>query len=254
MADEKESEMDLGLAGKRAVVAGASAGLGLGCARALAAEGVTVAIGSRSEERITAAAQTIEGATGLVADVSTVDGAVDFVNRGIDALGGIDILIANAGGPAPGTFATTDLGAYEGALHLNLLSTVAMVHTAVPHLQEQGWGRIVAITSLSVRQPMANLILSNTARAGVTGFLKTVATEVAKDGITVNSLQPGVHATDRLIGLGTDLDAIAAGVPTRSIGDADDFGKVAAFLCSDAAKFITGSAIALDGGANAALQ
>jgi len=246
--------MDLGLEGKRAVVAGASAGLGLGCARALAAEGARVVIGSRSDERISAAAETIDGATGLVADVGSVDGAVDFVRRGVEALGGIDILIANAGGPPPGNFASTDLEAYEGAIQLNLLSTVAMVHTAVPHMREQGWGRIVAITSLSVRQPMANLILSNTARAGVTGFLKTVATEVGRDGITVNSLQPGVHATDRLIGLGTDLETIAAGVPTRSIGSADDFGQVAAFLCSDAAKFITGTALALDGGAYGGLQ
>ncbi len=246
--------MDLGLKGKRAVVAGASAGLGLGCATALAAEGASVVIGSRTEERIAAAAETIDGAVGLVADVSTVDGAVDFVTRGMEALGGIDILIANAGGPPPGNFASTDLGAYEGALHLNLLSTVAMVHTAMPAMQAQGWGRVVAITSLSVRQPMANLILSNTARAGVTGFLKTVATEVAKDGITVNSLQPGVHATERLLGMGADPEAIAASVPARAIGEADDFGKVAAFLCSDAAKFITGSALALDGGANAALQ
>ena len=189
-----------------------------------------------------------------MADVSTVEGAVDFVNRGVEALGGIDILIANAGGPPPGNFATTDLEAYEGALHLNLLSTVGMVHTAIPHMQEQGWGRIVAITSLSVRQPMANLILSNTARAGVTGFLKTVATEVARDGITVNSLQPGLHATERLLGLGADPEQLAQGVPSKTIGTAEDFGKVAAFLCSDAAKFITGSALALDGGANAALQ
>ena len=246
--------MDLGLTGKRAVVAGASSGLGLGCAQALAAEGVSVVIGSRSQERIDAAAATIDGAVGLVADVSTVEGASDFVTQGAEALGGIDILIANAGGPPMGNFASTDLGAYEGALRLNLLSTVAMVHTAVPHMQEQGWGRIVAITSLSVRQPMGNLILSNTARAGVTGFLKTVATEVAPHGITVNSLQPGLHATDRLKGLGTDLDAAAAALPTRSFGTAEDFGKVATFLCSDAAKFITGSALALDGGAYAGLQ
>ncbi len=246
--------MDLGLQGKRAVVAGASAGLGLGCARALASEGARVVIGSRSDERISAAAATIDGAVGLVGDVSTVEGSVDFVTRGMEALGGIDILIANAGGPPPGNFASTDLEAYEGALHLNLLSTVAMVHTAVPAMQEQGWGRIVAITSLSVRQPMANLILSNTARAGVTGFLKTVSTEVAKHGITVNSLQPGVHATDRLLGMGADVDQIAAGVPARQVGTADDFGQVAAFLCSDAAKFITGAALPLDGGAYGGLQ
>lgn len=246
--------MDLGLAGKRAVVAGASSGLGLGCAQALAAEGAKVVIGSRSEERITAAADTMDGAIGLVADVSITDGAVDFVERGREALGGIDILVANAGGPPPGNFASTELDAYAKAVDLNLLSTVAMVHTAIPAMQEQGWGRIVAITSLSVRQPMANLILSNTARAGVTGFLKTVATEVGRHGITVNSLQPGLHATERLIGLGTDLEAAAASTPTRSIGTAEDFGRVAAFLCSDAAKFITGTALAVDGGANGGLQ
>ena len=115
-------------------------------------------------------------------------------------------------------------------------------------------GRVVAITSISVRQPLGNLILSNTARAGVTGFLKTVATEVGKDGVTVNSLQPGSHKTARLMGAGFDLESAANAIPTRSIGDPADFGKIAAFLCSDAAKFITGSSIAVDGGAYAGLQ
>lgn len=246
--------MDLQLAGKRALVAGASAGLGLGCAKALAAEGATVAIGSRDRERIDAAAATIDGAIGLVGDVSTTEGAVRFVEDGAEALGGIDILIANAGGPPIGTFASTDLDAYAKAVDLSLLSTVAMVHTVVPMMSEQGWGRIVAITSLSVRQPMANIILSNTARAGLTGFLKTVATEIAATGITVNTLQPGSHRTARLVGTGADLDAVAARTPTGTIGDADDFGRIAAFLCSDAAKFITGASIPVDGGANAGLQ
>jgi 3-oxoacyl-[acyl-carrier protein] reductase len=246
--------MDLGIAGKRAVIAGASAGLGLGCAQALAAEGVKVAIGSRDADRIEAAAATMDGAVGVVGDVSTTDGAVGFVNDAVEALGGIDILIANAGGPPVGNFDSTALDAYADALNLNLLSTVAMVHTAIPHLKQEGWGRIVAITSISVRQPMGNLILSNTARAGVTGFLKTVATEVGRDGITVNSLQPGSHKTARLMGAGFDLEAAAKGTPTRTIGTPEDFGKVAAFLCSDAAKFITGSSIAVDGGAYAGLQ
>ena len=246
--------MDLGIAGKRAVIAGASAGLGLGCAQALAAEGVSVAIGSRDRERIDAAAATMDGAIGIVGDVSTTDGAVGFVNDAAEALGGIDILIANAGGPPVGNFASTELDAYAEAVNLNLLSTVAMVHTAIPLMKPNGWGRIVAITSLSVRQPMANLILSNTARAGVTGFLKTVATEVGKDGITVNSLQPGSHKTARLMGAGFDLEAAAKASPTRALGSAEDFGKVAAFLCSDAAKFITGSSLAVDGGAYGGLQ
>lgn len=250
--------MDLGLAGKRALVAGASTGLGFGCAKALAAEGATVAIGSRSSERIEAAAAELNG-TGpsqpvipVVGDVSTMDGAVSFVNDGIEALGGIDILIANAGGPPPGTFESTDLEAYAEAVNLSLMSTIGMVHTAVPHMKQQGWGRIVAITSISVRQPIGQLILSNTARAGVTGFLKTVATEIAPHGITVNSMQPGSHATDRLKAI-MDLEATAKATPTRTLGDADDFGKIAAFLCSDATKFVTGSAIAVDGGSYAGL-
>jgi 3-oxoacyl-[acyl-carrier protein] reductase len=241
--------MELGLQGRKAAVAGASAGLGLACARALAAEGVTVAIASRDRARIEAAAAQIPGAVPLVADVSTPAGATGFVEAAIDALGQVDILVANAGGPPPGTFATTPLEAYGQALDLNLLSTVAMCQTAVPPMQQRGWGRVVAITSISVRQPIANLILSNTARAGVTGFLKTMATEVAPDGVTVNSLQPGLHLTDRLRQLGRDEEALAASVPTRRVGDPEDFGRVAAFLCSDSARFITGAAIPLDGGA-----
>ncbi len=246
--------MDLQLAGKKAVVAGASAGLGLGCAKALAAEGATVAIGSRDRERIDAAAATIDGAIGIVGDVSTTAGASGFVTDAAEALGGIDILIANAGGPPVGNFESTDLEAYAEAVNLNLLSTVAMVHAAVPMMKETGWGRIIAITSISVRQPMGNLILSNTARAGVTGFLKTVATEVARHGITVNTLQPGSHKTARLIGTGADLEAAAKANPSKMIGDADDFGKIAAFLCSDAAKFVTGASLPIDGGAYAGLQ
>ena len=246
--------MDLGLEGRRAAVAGASAGLGLACARALAAEGVRVAMASRHRDRIEAAAASVPGSVALVADVSGAGGATGFVEDAIDALGGVDILIANAGGPPPGTFASTSLDAYVAALSLNLLSTVAMCQAAVPAMQERGWGRVVAITSLSVRQPIANLILSNTARAGVTGFLKTLATEVAPDGVTVNSLQPGLHLTDRMKDLGRDADAMAATIPVRRVGDPDDFGRVAAFLCSDSARFLTGSAIALDGGAYGGLQ
>lgn len=241
--------MDLGLQGKRAAVAGASAGLGLACAQALAAEGVTVAMASRDRARIEAAAGDIPGAVPLVADVSSVEGATGFVEAAIDALGQVDILVANAGGPPAGTFASTPLDAYSTALDLNLLSTVAMCRAAVPPMQHRGWGRVVAITSLSVRQPIANLILSNTARAGVTGFLKTLATEVAPDGVTVNSLQPGLHLTDRLRQLGRDEEALAATIPTRRVGDPGDFGRVAAFLCSDSARFITGAALPLDGGA-----
>ncbi len=246
--------MDLGLDGKRVIVAGASAGLGLGCAKALAAEGAIVAMGSRTEGRITSAAAEVPHSIPIVGDVSTPDGAVKFINTAIEALGGVDILITNAGGPPPGNFASTDIDAYPTAIDLNLMSVVAMCKTAVPHMQKQGWGRVVAITSLSVRQPMAQLILSNTARAGATAFLKTLATEVAADGITVNSVQPGLHLTARLAGLAASPDELAASVPAKMLGDPTDFGKVATFLCSDAAKFVTGVAIPVDGGAASGLQ
>jgi 3-oxoacyl-[acyl-carrier protein] reductase len=176
------------------------------------------------------------------------------VEEATEALGGLDILVANAGGPPPGTFASTPEDAYGPALELNLLSTVGMCRAAVPAMQAQGWGRVVAITSISVRQPIAELILSNTARAGVTGFLKTLALEVAADGVTVNSVQPGLHATDRLTRLhGGDVSGAAAGVPAGVVGRPEDFGAVCAFLCSDHARFLTGAAIPVDGGAYRAL-
>lgn len=248
--------MDLGLNGRRALVTGASSGLGLACAQALAAEGVAVAIASRSAERLTDAAATIDGdVVEIVSDVSSTAAVGELITEAESRLGGIDILIANAGGPPPGDFASTDLDAYETALHLNLLSTVAMCKAAVPSMQARGWGRVVAITSISVREPIGQLILSNTARAGVTGFLKTLAREVAGDGVTVNSMQPGMHATARLHSLhGEDLSAIAATVPAGEVGRPEDFGAVAAFLCSDHARFITGAALPLDGGAAHGLQ
>lgn len=247
--------MDLRLSGRRALVTGASSGLGLGCARALAAEGAAVAMVSRSSEKLAAAAQSVEGDPALlVADLSVPEEIGPMLARAEELLGGIDILVANAGGPPPGDFAGTDTAAYPAALQLNLLSTVAMCKGTIPAMQERGWGRVVAITSMSVREPMATLILSNTARAGLTAFLKTAATEVAPDGVTVNSLQPGLHATPRLDALYDDLDAIAAGVPARRMGDPDDFGAFCAFLCSDAARFVTGVAIPVDGGAGHGLQ
>ena len=251
--------MDLGIAGRCAAVAGASGGLGLGCAQALAADGVRVVLCGRDAARAEAAAHDIRDAggdaVGLAADVSTVDGAAGFVARAIDALGRLDIVVANAGGPPAGTFASTDVDAYLPALELNLLSTVAMCKAAVPAMVERGWGRIVAITSLTVRQPAASLILSNTSRAGATGFLKTLAREVAPHGVTVNSVQPGSHDTDRLRELhGGDLAGAAAGIPAGTVGDPADFGAAVAFLCSERARFVTGVALPVDGGSFAGLQ
>lgn len=251
--------MDLGIDGRRAAVAAGSAGLGLASARALAAGGVRVALCGRDADRAEAAAASIRAdggdAVALVADVSTTDGATGFVTEAEAALGGVDILVANAGGPPPGNFASTDLAAYLPALQLNLLSTVALCTAAVPAMAERGWGRVVAITSATVREPSPQLILSNTARAGATGFLKTLATEVASRGITVNSVQPGLHATDRLAQLyGGDLSEAGRQVPVGAVGDPADFGAVVAFLCSVHARFVTGVALPVDGGATRGRQ
>ncbi len=248
--------MDLGIRGRTAAVAAASAGLGFASAAALAAEGVRVAICGRDGARVDDAAARIgNGAVGLVADVGTTDGAARFVDESIDALGHVDILVTNAGGPPAGTFSSTALDAYEPALALNLLSVVAMCKAAVPAMQARRWGRVVAITSISVRQPIDTLILSNTARTGATGFLKTLAREVASDGVTVNSVQPGLHATDRLAALhGGDPSRAAADIPAGVVGRPEDFGAVVAFLCSDHARFLTGAAVHVDGGAYAGLQ
>ena len=241
--------MDLGINGRRAAVAAASAGLGFASTKALADEGARVAICGRHRDRLEQAAARIgPNAIPLVADVSTPDGAADFVAAARDTLGGVDILVTNAGGPPGGNFAQTPVDAYPSALDLNLMSVVSMCKAAVPAMQEQHWGRIVAITSLSVRQPMAQLILSNTARAGATAFLKTLAGEVAADGITVNSVQPGLHLTDRLQEIYVD------GLPDRPMGDPGDFGQVVAFLCGEPAKFVTGAAVNVDGGDYAGLM
>jgi 3-oxoacyl-[acyl-carrier protein] reductase len=248
--------MDLGISGRTAAVAAASSGLGLASARALANEGVRVAICGRDKGRIEEAAAAMgHDVVPLVADVSKPTGAMGFIGDAIGALGQVDILIPNAGGPPPGTFASTAVDAYADALDLNLMSVVAMCKTAVPAMQARGWGRVVAITSISVRQPIGTLILSNTARAGATAFLKTLATEVASDGVTVNSVQPGLHATNRLLALhGGDPGAVAAGIPAKIVGDPDDFGAIVAFLCSEHAKFVTGAALQIDGGSYAGLQ
>jgi 3-oxoacyl-[acyl-carrier protein] reductase len=242
--------VDLGIGGKRAAVAAASKGLGFAVAQALVEEGVDVAMCSRSRDAIEAAARTIgDGAVPLVADVGTIAGARAFVADAREALGGGDILVCNAGGPPAGTFASTDVEEYARAFELNCVSAIAMCKEAVPAMQARGWGRVLAITSIAVRQPIGTLILSNTARLGLTGFLKTLALEVARDGVTVNSIQPGYHATERIRGLhGDDEGSLVAGVPAGRLGNAADFGHVAAFLCSEPANFVTGTGVLVDGG------
>ena len=243
--------MDLGLKGKRAAVAAGTAGLGLGTAVALAEAGCEVVVCGRSEDRLASALTTIgHGARGFVCDVSTDVGGREFAERAIDTLGGVDILVANGGGPPPGGFASTDESLYLEALQKNLLSIVAMCGVVIPAMRERRWGRVLAITSSTVRQPSPTLILSNTARAGVTAYLKTVSREVAGDGVTVNTIQPGIHLTDRITQLaGPNPDAKSMGIPAGFIGDPGDFGRIGAFMCSESAKFMTGVNVHVDGGA-----
>ena len=215
--------------------------MGFGIADALAAEGVKVAICGRNRETIDAAAVAIgRGSVPVVADVSHVEGAAGFVRDARAALGGIDILVLNAGGPPAGDFAHTTVEQYLAAFELNCRGAIAMCYEAVPAMRERGWGRVVAITSIAVRQPIPNLILSNTARAGLTGFLRTLA---------VNSLLPGLHATERIAALHGSGGDPAAGVPAGVIGDPGDFGRIGAFVCSEHARYMTGTAIQVDGGA-----
>jgi 3-oxoacyl-[acyl-carrier protein] reductase len=229
--------------------------LGFGVAKALAAEGVRVAICGRDRERMQAAAQVIgSGAVPLVADVSTASGGREFVHAAAEALGGIDILVPNAGGPPAGGAADTAVEAFRDALELNVLSTIAMCQAALPGMRAQRWGRIVAITSITARQPMDNMALSNTSRPAVTGYLKTLALEVAPYGITVNSVQPGMHRTTRLTHLGTDADPAASGIRTGRFGDPDDFGALVAMLCSEQARYAVGVHLPLDGGSFIGLQ
>jgi 3-oxoacyl-[acyl-carrier protein] reductase len=246
--------VDLGIAGRRAAVAAASKGLGFGVAQALVDEGAHVAICGRERDTIEAAAARLgHGTAAIVADVSTPEGASGFVRDARAALGGVDILVTNAGGPPPGDFEHTTLEQYADAFELNCRSAIAMCYEVVPEMRAQHWGRIVAITSIAVKQPIGTLILSNTARAGLTGFLKTLAREIAADGVTVNSLLPGLHATERVAALHGEGGDPAAGVPAGRIGDPSDFGRFAAYLCSEHAGYVTGTAIQVDGGAYAGL-
>lgn len=245
--------MDLGIEGKKAAVAASSAGLGLGAAKALAVEGVQVAISGRDPDKLAAAKAEIEAASGrddvivIEADVSQPEGGRAFVEAAVERLGQVDILVTNAGGPPPGKFADTDLDGYRAALDMNLLAMVEMCRAAIPAMQERKWGRVCAITSIGVKQPIPVLMASSVARAGLTSFLKITAREVAADGVTVNSCQPGSHWTARVSKL-TDRESASKNNPSQRIGEADDFGQAVAFLCSEPANFINGTGLLVDGG------
>ncbi|MCY3561139.1 MAG: SDR family oxidoreductase [bacterium] len=248
--------MDLGLRGRRAAVAASSAGLGLATAQALAGEGCRVVISGRDPDRLELAAATASGLIPVRADVSGAAGAEKFVTDARAALGRIDILVVNAGGPPDGGYESFEPDDYLAAVQLNLMSAVAMCYAVTAEMRERRWGRILAITSVTVRHPLPGLILSNTARAGATGFLKTLATELAADGVTVNSIQPGLHDTARLRSVwGDRLDEVTrARVPAGRLGAAEDFGRVAALLCSEWASYLTGAAVPVDGGLAQGLQ
>jgi 3-oxoacyl-[acyl-carrier protein] reductase len=258
--------MDLGLKGKVAIVVGASKGLGKACAIALAKEGVNVAICSRNQGELLETARDIGSTTGVEVlavptDVTKPDDVERLVEQTIARFGRLDILVNNAGGPPTGTFETLGDEDWAKALELNLLSAVRLTRAALPHLKKQSSGRIINITSYAVKQPITELILSNAARAGVTGLTKSLSNEFGKYNITVNSVLPGLHATARLDYLHQNraksqnrtFEEVRADetkqIPLGRLGDPADFGSVVAFLASEQAGYITGQAIVADGGA-----
>ena len=256
--------MDLGIRGKRGLVCAASKGLGRACAEALAEAGVDLVVNARGAETLEAAAQEIAARHGVsvtpvAADITTEAGRAAV----LEALGGqADILVNNAGGPPPGSWTDWSRDDFIKAIDANMLTAIALMQALVPGMMDRGWGRVVNITSQSVRTPIAILGLSNTARAGLTGFVAGMSRQVAASGVSVNNLLPGIHATDRADSLdagvakaeGISLDQARhrreQGIPTRSYGTAEDFGATCAFLCSQHARFIIGQNILLDGGAS----
>ena len=257
--------MDLGIHGKIALVTASSRGLGRGCAEQLAAEGCRVAICSRDDAAATLAAEEISNKTGtdvlgMAADMSKAEDISRLIEDVRGSLGEPEILVTNAGGPPPGTYASTAIEEYEKALNLTLMSAVHLIRGVTPAMKSNGWGRIIAITSISVKQPIGTLLLSNMARAGLTGFLKTIASELAPDGITVNALLPGTHKTSRIDQLAkfradqekksseAIIQEMMSANPSNTIGDPSDFGAAAAFLASVQARYITGQNILVDGG------
>lgn len=239
--------MDLGLTGRRALVTAASKGLGRACASALVGEGARVYIASRDSKAIEATARAIDAVGWYAADVSVAGEPEALVNAAVDGLGGLDVLVVNAGGPPTGTLENTSLDAWKAGFDLTLMSAVRLVKAGLPHLKRSDQGRIVFITSISVRQPIPNLILSNSLRAAVTGMAKTLSAELAADRITVNCIAPDVIRTDALRRLG-DPDAMAQRVPMKRLGEPEEVGAVCAFLCSRQAGFITGQTLGVDGG------
>lgn len=241
--------MHLGIDGKAALVVAGSRGLGRATADALAGEGVRVMVSSRSEAGLDVAAASLRSmgadVATCVADITDPGAPAHLVGATLDAFGAVDIVIANAGGPPAARALDLDDARLEEALNANLLSAIRLTREAIPHMRERRWGRFCYITSYSVVQPVPGLALSNTTRTGLWAWVKTAAQDVAAEGvgITMNLLCPGPHATDRMKELGG----------SGPMGDPADFGNVAAFLCSEQARFVNGAALVVDGGATLAL-
>ena len=240
--------MDLGIAGKVALVTAASKGLGRASAEALAAEGVKVVISARGEEALADAATAIRAAGGevhaVVSDVTEPATPARLVEETQRRYGGLDILVANAGGPPPGRALEITDEQIAAAVNANMVTSIRLVRAALPWLQRDGWGRICCITSYSIKQPLPNLSLSNLARTGLWAWAKTAAADLFPTGVTLNLACPGAHATDRMRQLGGD--------PT-AMGDPGDFGRVVAFLCSQPAGYLSGTAVMVDGAASVGL-
>ena len=254
--------MDLGISGKRALVCASSKGLGLGCAEALASAGVNLIMNARSEMDLTYSANRIidtydvEVET-VVADITSEDQRAKILDR----VENIDILVTNAGGPPPGTWEDWNKEDFVLALEANMLTPISLMKHYLPGMMERGWGRVVNITSQSVKAPIATLGLSNSARAGLTGYVAGTSRQVAHSGVTINNLLPGSHATDRIKNLlnsssqkqGVSVEdlrkELEASIPAKRLGTHTEFGEVCAFLCSIHAGFIVGQNILVDGGA-----
>ncbi|HEX6535106.1 MAG TPA: SDR family oxidoreductase [Gemmatimonadaceae bacterium] len=260
--------MDLGVEGRVALVTGASSGLGLASARALALEGAAVAIAARRRAELKRAAAALAAESRrrvlpVVADVTDAGAVTAAVREVEETLGPIDILVANGGGPPPTTFADTTEEQYRAALELNLLSMIRLTRLCVPGMRARRWGRVIYLTSTAAKQPIPGLLLSNTARAGLAGFAKTVATECARDGVLVNTILTGHFETARTTAL-AEARAAREGRPVAELlaeqhsripigraGDPAELAAVVAFLASERASFLTGAAIPIDGGQSA---
>jgi 3-oxoacyl-[acyl-carrier protein] reductase len=261
--------VDLGLSGKNALVTGASSGLGLAIARELAAEGARVAMVARRDELLAREASAIFALGGhalaIPGDVTRAEDVERVTRTAAESLGTIDILVANAGGPPSTTFAGTTDEQYTAALELNLMSAIRLAHACVPAMRARRWGRVIFLTSMAAKQPLPGLLLSNTARAGLLGFAKTIATECAPDNVLVNTVMPGHFDTDRARALAEMraarsgrsveelLEARTAGIPVGRSGDPREMAAAVAFLASERASFITGVALQVDGGQVASL-